>query len=154
MSSSERELLRLLEIEISSVLYLRYQNYQLEPYLYQGNSFEFLPFSIDSDPQASIDLDNAPSSISISNAKLVRNLVEANDGLRRAIVTITSIYLDDLNRAPVVTRTQILKPSYQGASIQFQLESPVNAIVGRFPSVFFTGDQWRELPISSQASLR
>jgi hypothetical protein len=154
MPQSSQKLIRLLEVELPSGSFLRYQNYQLEPYVYRSESYEFLGFSIDSDPQKTIDLDNAPSSITIANDPAVRNVVEANDGLRRAVVTITSLFLDNPNSIPVVTRTQVLKANYSGAAIGFQMESPVNAVVGRFPQVHFVGDQWRELPKSGQASFR
>ena len=153
MVQSSEKLIRLLEVELASGTFLRYQNYQLEPYVYRGNSYEFLGFSVDSDPQATIDLDNAPASITIANDPLVRNTVEANDGLRRAVVTMTSVYLES-SRPPIIWRTQVLKPSYGGAAISFQLASPVNAVVGSYPQAFFVGDQWRELPKSGQASFR
>lgn len=153
MGKSSEKLLRLLEVELANGTFLRYQNYQLDPYVYRGDSYEFLGFSVDSDPQATIDLDNAPASITIANDPLVRDVVEANNGLRRAVVTMTSLFLDS-SRPPIIWRTQILKPSYAGAAITFQLASPINAVVGSFPQAFFVGDQWRELPKSGQASFR
>ena len=131
---------------------LCYQCFQLEDYEYRGKIYQYLPFQTEH-PDRNIELDNASIKLEISNLEVIREAVREYDGLRRAIVRITTIFPDSNTAPPITELTQISQTTFQYDRITFDLQSPLNAVNAQIPSVYFTLRDFPEVPLSTNPRL-
>lgn len=136
------------------VLTLRFQNYQPgQTIAWDGQAYDYAGFQY-SGSSRSLESQNTSATVTIANTPLIRSHVNLRDGLRGAIVRITSIYPDSPNQPVVTERMQIAAPEFTEAAIVFQLESLLDAIQGTVPTVRFDLRRVPELPSRISAELR
>jgi hypothetical protein len=120
-------------------VYYNYQNFlHNQDYSYNGKIYSFAPINY-YPPSRSLDLENNSCKITLPNFPEVLVIVEQNDGFREAIVTGYCIFPDNTNATPYSIDTMSVRSCrIQGATIEFDLQSPLSAIEALFPSIYYT----------------
>lgn len=135
----------LLEIEIPSVATpLLLQNYQTDPLVYEGKTYEYGSFEFQVFPDASLDLHSPDGSIWIRNTSAIRSLVDQYNGLEKAVVTATHIRIDS-SREPYVLLSQVYSSGPDRSYYVFNLSTPTSALEGRLVNQFFSRREFPEL---------
>ena len=128
----------LISITKSGVTY-RFQNFlHNQDYEYLGNIYESAPINYQV-PARSLDLENNSTQITLPNLPEIRELVEANDGFRDAIVQVTCIFPDNPNASPyAIDLMSVRSVRVAGADLVFELQSPFSSVDAFFPSIYYT----------------
>lgn len=124
----------------------RLQNFQLEPFLYQGQTWEFFAFQADG-IQNNLELSNTTASISIANHSIVRDLIQTE--IRNSRIKLYTIFFEDDNYTFEFSGI-ISGYSLNKSVITLQVSSPINAITGSIPSSDFNP---QDFPILSYINL-
>ncbi len=133
----------------------RFQNYWLdEQKTFEGQSYEWLPFSVGS-IGASSEGDATNAAIALPNNVLALQVINGSDGLRNQQAIIVSAYVDaetDAILSGGLTRNlfTIDSSTVREAQIDIELQSVVNALLDTFPRSRITEANCGRLPQNSQ----
>lgn len=101
-----------------------------------------------------LELDNTGITATIPNSPTVKDLFQANDGLKKTIVILTQIFIEEPGAVPIKSLLQVRSSSVDYPSISLELESPLDAIGGQIPNKYFVEKDFPELPTRVDANIR
>ena len=109
------------------------QNFQVDPYSFLGNSWEFLPFEA-SNVSNNLDLSNTSAQINIANISLIRSIIRSE--IRNSRLTLYTIFPEDND---LYTRFSGIISGYSISKsvITVSVSSALDAITGTIPSTDF-----------------
>lgn len=142
-----------IELRFPSGFRLYYQNYHPTALLIAGKTYQPLPMDYAGVPNF-LELDNTGISAILPNSVLIRDLLQSNDGLRKTIVVLTQIFIDESGATPVKALLQVRSSSIDYPSITLELESPLDEIGGQIPNKYFVEKDFPELPTRVDANIR
>jgi hypothetical protein len=124
---------------------LRYQNYQLEPLVFDEGLYSFAAFEIKSYPQTDLSMGSEDTVVAIRNSQLLRAILRTYNNLRGAIVTVVHIQ-PGLDVPPIGYRLSISTTTTEGGAVIFVLKSPTNALTGALAGKYISAADFPELP--------
>lgn len=130
-----------------------YQNYSEAPLSIGGKTWQFLPMSY-AGAGNYLELDNTGLQASLPNDPLTRNLFMANDGLKKAIIILTRIFIDEPSAPAITDLLQVRSSSISYPSIEVELQSPLDAFGGNVPNKYFIEQDFPELPVRADVNIR
>jgi hypothetical protein len=142
-----------IELRFASGARLYYQNYSPNTLSIGGKNYQPLPMDYAGVPNF-LELDNTGVSAALPNSQVIRDLFHSNDGLRRTIVILTQIFIDEPGAVPIKALLQVRSSSIDYPSITLELESPLDAIGGQVPNKYFVEKDFPELPTRVDANIR
>jgi hypothetical protein len=148
---------RLLLVDVPDVGVFRYQTVCVDDYIFCGEAYEFLPFTY-SGTTRRLEQDNNAATLSLPNiafsngqANPLLDFIKRNNGLRRTIVEITTLFPQDPTY-PTTTDRLMVASSSIGENIQLKLQNPTSAVSANVPQLHFTRVDFPELPIVNSGS--
>lgn len=150
---NQQKIATLIELRIPGLQTRRYQNWCREPYIWCGNEYLFIDYVGPASTSRQADFSNSGLQATIGNRSArvdglrpIRELLNQNDGLAQARITLIELWPEDLLTPPIIERLQVLSSSLQGARGDLSLKSPADAINCVVPSAFLTQRLTPELP--------
>ncbi len=125
---------------------LRYQNYQIDDLFYDAKTFEFGSFQVQTYPRQQLELADDATTLWIQNNEVVRSWLHQYNGLRKAIVNLYHIEIGS-SREPWFWNLQVSDCSPTDGYVVFNLRSPSSALRGPLSTLYFTAEQFPELPV-------
>ena len=151
------KVIRLLVVDVPEAGIYRYQTYCVEDYIFCGDAYEFLPFTY-SGTTRKLEQDNNAATISLPNVAFANaqtnpliDFIKRNNGLRRAIVEIITLFPSDPTFPPTTDRLMVASSSL-GENIELQLQNATSAVAANVPQLHFTRVDFPELPIVNSGS--
>lgn len=142
-----------LKIRFPSGSRIYYQNYSSSPLDIGGKLYQPLGMGYAGVPNF-LELDNTGITAGLPNSPLIRDIFQANDGMRKAIVEPTQIFVDEPGAVAINSLLQVRSSSVDYPSISLELESPLDAIGGQIPNKYFVERDFPELPTRVDANIR
>jgi hypothetical protein len=142
-----------IELRFPTGARLYYQNYDPNPLLIGGKTYQPLSMDYAGVPNF-LELDNTGITAILPNSPMVRDIFQANDGLKKTMVLLTQIFIDEPGAVPIRSLLQVRSSSIDYPSISLELESPLDAIGGQIPNKYFVEKDFPELPTRVDANIR
>jgi hypothetical protein len=142
-----------LQLRFPSGAKLFYQNYHPTPLLIAGATYQPLGMDFAGVPNF-LELDNTGITANLPNSSALRDIFQANDGLKKTMIELTQIFIDEPGATPVRALLQVRSSSIDYPSISLELESPLDAIGGQIPNKYFVEKDFPELPTRVDANIR
>lgn len=147
------KLIELIAIKAENQWY-RYQQFQLAPLVWRGQTYTYLSF--DWSPSTnSLDIDNSgEGSIKILYSDLLDSAIEEQDGLRGAPL-IHTVFRGSLDGDKITEHYTIESKSTDDSenAIYLSLQSALNGINGQIPGAVLTRQVFGALPIRNRVGL-
>jgi len=156
MSINQSSLVKIglrIELRFPSGSKLYYQNYNPTALLIGGKTHQPLSMDYAGVPNF-LELDNTGITATLPNSPIIRDLFQSNNGLRKTIVILTQIFIDQPGAVPIRSLLQVRASSVDYPSISLELESPLDAIGGQIPNKYFVEKDFPELPTRVDANIR
>lgn len=127
--------------QVTGALTYRYQNYQLDPFIYDGDgrTYEYLGFEAGLPPRR-LELDSSQGQITIPNSQSVRDLYSQHNGLVEAIVFVRFIAPEKPEETICERKAQVISSDLSGAQISLELGSPIGLLDGNVLNRVFTSE--------------
>jgi hypothetical protein len=141
---SNKSLATILKIEIPGGTTLRYQSYKLIDYLFNGELYSWLGFSVTSYSESDLNLSSTDTTIAIRNTPTLQNLIRKFDSLKRSIVTI--FLVDAETNVAVAQRLIVSFSTIDQGQIVFTLRSATGALAGDVVTAKLDVSTFPEIP--------
>lgn len=150
---SSQEIATLILVEVPGRLPLRFQNWQKEDYFYRNFPYSYIQFEGGSASTRSTGLGTSGRTVRIANTDVrvdslrpIRDWLNRDDGWRKASVTITHLWPNDLIAQPMVERHEVISSSIKGPEVSIVLKGAADATNAEVPSLLLTRQVAPELP--------
>ena len=148
-----QELTTLIVVEVPGRSPRRYQGWQFEDYFYQGKPYSYISLDGGAGTTRSIGLGSTGRTVNLANLdarvdslRPIRDWLNEEDGWRKATVTLTHLWPNDLLAQPMVERHEVISSGIQGAEASIVLKGAADATNARVPSLLLTRGLAPELP--------
>ena len=149
-----QELITLIKIDIPNSDTLRFHNWGgSNEYIYANETYTFIGIELGS-TTASLGLENEGFTATLATSDQLLSFYRETDGLKGSLVTLTTLWPGRPDGEPVIQRLEISHAGSDGPVVYFVLRSPLSAVGSGIANRFYSLREYRELPTSSDASLR